>query len=194
MDEVERAEALGLTNVVIHPGSHLKEGEEWGLGMIAKSLDEVHLRTAGANAKITLEITAGQGTNLGYRFEQIASIIEQVGEDERLAVCFDTCHAFAAGYSLQTSEEYDAVWEEFDRVIGLEMLEVFHLNDSKTAFGGRVDRHEKIGKGLMGLEPFRRLVNDPRFGQIPGILETPEADGGYAADLLTLQNLLEAER
>ncbi len=190
-DELQRAEALGLSHVIAHPGSHLKEGEEWGINKIADSINEVHRRAPGLGAKIALEITAGQGTNLGYNFEQIAKMIELTRENERLSVCFDTCHAHAAGYNLLSQESYDQVWSEFDKIIGLDRLALFHLNDSKNDLGSRKDRHEKIGKGLMGLEPFRFLINDKRFKYTPAILETPEGDGGYAEDLKTLTDLVE---
>ncbi|HEB83481.1 MAG TPA: deoxyribonuclease IV [Bacteroidetes bacterium] len=190
-DEVERAEQLGLSHVVAHPGSHLKRGEEWGIETIAHSLSEVHRRLPGCGAKIALEITAGQGTNLGYRFEQIARMIELSEENERLAVCFDTCHAYSAGYDLLSAEGYEKTWEEFDRLIGLERLQVIHLNDTRKPLGSRVDRHDQIGDGLLGLEPFRRMVNDPRFTGLPGILETPQGEGGYAEDLRRLRSLIE---
>ncbi len=192
-DELERAEALRLTHVVVHPGSHLKEGEDWGVGKIAESLSELHARLPGCRAKIALEITAGQGTNLGYRFEQIARMIELSAGNGRLSVCFDTCHAWAAGYDIATAEGYDQTWDEFDRLIGLDRLEVFHFNDAKKPLGSRVDRHEHIGDGVMGLEPFRMLVNDERFRELPAILETPEGSERYAEDLTRLRALVEGD-
>jgi len=189
-DEVERAETLNITNVVAHPGSHLKKGEDWGVEEIARSLSEIHKRLPGYKTKITLEITAGQGTNLGYTFEQIARMIELAEQNERLAVCFDTCHAFASGYDITIQEDYEKTFETFDRLIGLKMLEVFHINDSQKPLGSRVDRHEQIGDGLMGIEPFRFLMNDTRFDQIPAILETPKGDKGYAEDLQRLRSLI----
>ncbi len=190
-EEVERAEKLDLSHVVVHPGSHLKEGEEWGIKKIAESLDEIHKRLPGYKSKIALEITAGQGTNLGYTFEQIAQMIELTKENERLAVCFDTCHANSAGYDLTTESSYKESWDKFDSVIGLDRLEVFHLNDTKKPLGSRVDRHDQIGDGLLGLEPFRFLVNDQRFADIPAILETPLGEEGYAEDLRRLYELVE---
>jgi len=189
-DELERAEILGLTHAVIHPGSHLGNGERWGINEIAKSLSEVHRRLPGYKAQITLEITAGQGSNLGYKFEQIAAIIDQTEENQRLAVCFDTCHAFAAGYKLTPEKTYYQTWEEFDRLIGLEKLAVIHLNDSKKESGSRVDRHEMIGDGVMGLEPFSLLLNDTRFTNLPAILETPQGQEGYPKDLKILRGLI----
>ncbi len=186
-DELERAEQLGLSHVVAHPGSHLKEGEEWGIRKIAESINEIHARLPGYKAKIALEITAGQGTNLGYTFEQIAQMIELSSEPERLAVCFDTCHAYSAGYDIL--QKYDDVFSEFDRIIGLDRLQVFHINDTKKPLGSRVDRHDQIGEGLLGLEPFRRLMNDERFAKVPAILETPEGEAKYAEDLRVLKSL-----
>jgi len=190
VDELERAELLGLTHVVQHPGSHLKQGEEWGVSEIARSLDTIHERTAGFRAKIALENTAGQGTNLGFRFEQLASIIERTKQPERLAVCYDTCHGFSAGYDIKTRSAYEATFQEFDRLIGLDRLQLFHFNDTKKPLGSRVDRHDHIGEGELGLDPFRFLLADPRFSQIPAYLETPEDDlGGYAYDLGVLRGL-----
>jgi len=178
--ELDRAEALGLKYLVTHPGAHLGAGEEAGLANVIRALDEVHSRRPKFRVKVLLEITAGQGSCLGHRFEHLASIIGQVKDPRRLGVCFDTCHAVAAGYPLVTEAEYQATLNEFDRVIGLKRIKMFHLNDSKKPLGSRVDRHEHIGKGCLGLEPFRLLLNDPRFEKTPMILETPkfDADGG----------------
>ncbi len=174
--ELERCEALDIPYLVLHPGSHMDAGEEEGLKRVARALGEVHAATRGFRARILLETTAGQGTNLGYRFEQLAWLIENTPEGERLGVCLDTCHAFAAGYELRTPEGYEATLEEFDRVIGLSRLLAVHLNDSKNGLGSRVDRHEHIGKGVLGLETFRMVVNDPRLAALPGLLETPKSD------------------
>jgi deoxyribonuclease IV len=174
VDELERCEVLGIKNLVAHPGAHVGVGELEGIKTIAKSLNEVHKACPGYHAKITLEITAGQGSNLGYRFEHIAQIMDATHESERLRVCFDTEHAFAAGYDIRTADGYDRTFSEFDEVIGLELLGAFHLNDSKKEFNSRVDRHEHIGKGHIGVEPFRRLLNDKRFWGLPMCLETPK--------------------
>jgi deoxyribonuclease-4 len=189
-DELQRAEALGLSHVVFHPGSHLKEGEEWGIKTIAKSINEIHKRTKGFTAKLALENTAGQGTNLGYTFEQLRGMIDGVKEAERLSVCFDTCHAFAAGYDLVGEEGYEKTFESFDEIIGLDLLQVIHLNDTKKEHGSRRDRHDQIGEGHLGLEPFRRLMHDSRFKDVPAILETPEGEEGYPRDLKTLRGLM----
>jgi deoxyribonuclease IV len=172
--EVERCELLGIADLVVHPGSHMGEGPKAGLARVARGLDQVHGRTAGLNVTIDLETTAGQGTNLGHQFEHLREILDQVAHPERLGVCVDTCHIFAAGYSLGTLEEYDETIDRLDRSVGLDRLRVWHLNDSCRDCGSRVDRHAGIGAGRMGLEPFRHLVNDPRFVDLPMILETPK--------------------
>src|SRR5262245_59304807 len=174
IDEMERCEILGVSNLIAHPGAHVGAGELAGIKTIAKSLDEVHKACPKFNVKVTLEITAGQGSNLGYRFEQVAAMIDATKESDRLRVCFDTEHAFAAGYDLRTKEGYERTFAEFDETIGLKMLAAFHLNDSKKKFNSRVDRHEHIGKGYIGVEAFRLLLNDRRFWGLPMCLETPK--------------------
>lgn len=174
IDELERCETLGVSHLIAHPGAHMGAGELAGIKTIARSLDEVHKACPGYKTKIALEITAGQGSNLGYRFEQIARIIDSTRESDRLRVCFDTEHAFAAGYDIRTKEGYEKTFAEFDELIGVERLAAFHLNDSKKEFNSRVDRHEHIGKGFIGVEAFRWLVNDKRFWGLPMCLETPK--------------------
>lgn len=171
-DDLERCEQLGLPGLVLHPGSHRGSGEEAGIDRIAAALDEVHTRLPGYQVQVWLEITAGQGDHLGYEFGQLRAMIDGVQAPERLGICFDTAHAFAAGYELRTREGYEATWAEFDQALGLGCLKAIHLNDSKKELGSRVDRHDHIGKGLLGLEPFRFLLNDPRFHGIPMTLET----------------------
>jgi len=189
-DEIERAAALGLTYLVTHPGAHVGAGEEVGLANVVRALDEIHRRYPDVRVKVLLELTAGQGSCLGCRFEDLAAILAQVREPKRLGVCFDTCHALAAGYPLGTEAEYQATMGAFDRVIGLKWLKLFHLNDSKKGLGSRVDRHEHIGRGHLGLEPFRRILNDPRFQKTPMILETPkEGDDGREMDPVNLEVL-----
>jgi deoxyribonuclease-4 len=172
VDDLERCERLALPGLVIHPGSHMGSGEEAGLARIAAALDEVHVRLPGYQVQVWLETTAGQGDHLGFRFEQLRAMIDGVRVPERLGICFDTAHAFAAGYELRTREGFDETWDAFDRVLGLERLRAVHLNDSKRELGSRVDRHEHIGQGLLGLEPFRFLLNDVRFRGLPMTLET----------------------
>ncbi|MGQ9586026.1 MAG: deoxyribonuclease IV [Anaerolineae bacterium] len=172
--ELERCATLGLRHLIIHPGAHMGAGEEAGLQHIAAALNEALERTSEQPVEVVLEITAGQGTGLGHRLEHLAYLMEQSVDERRLGVCFDTCHALAAGYDIRTREGYEAAFRAFDRVLGLERLRAFHLNDSKRGAGSRVDRHEHIGKGVLGLEPFRMLLNDARFRHLPMILETPK--------------------
>jgi deoxyribonuclease IV len=174
--EMRRAERLGLRYLVTHPGAHIDSGEEAGLARVARALDEVHQRCAGFRVQVLLETTAGQGSTLGHRFEHLARILGLVAEPERLGVCFDSCHVFAAGYALAPEKEYRATLRAFDRTIGLRRLRAFHVNDSLKPFGSRVDRHAHIGRGELGLEPFRLLVNDRRFRNRPMVLETPKED------------------
>jgi deoxyribonuclease IV len=174
VEEVERCSRLGITDLVLHPGAHMGEGEEAGLDRAARGLDEVSRRTSGCEVRIDLETTAGQGTCLGHRFEHLGAILDRVSRPERLGICGDTCHIFAAGYPLGTPEEYDETIDRLVRSVGLDRLRVWHLNDSCRGCGSRVDRHAAIGAGEMGLEPFRNLVNDLRFRDLPMILETPK--------------------
>jgi deoxyribonuclease-4 len=192
--EVQRAERLGLRYLVTHPGAHLDSGEEAGLARVAHALDEVHARCAGFRVRVLLETTAGQGSCLGHRFEHLARILELVADPGRLGVCFDTCHVFAAGYALWPAAEYAATMRAFDKVIGMGRLRAFHVNDSLRPCGSRVDRHAHVGRGEIGLEPFRLLVNDRRFRNRPMVLETPKEDGPEedldAMNLRTLRSLL----
>jgi deoxyribonuclease IV len=174
--ELERCEALEVPWLVLHPGSHVGAGEDAGLAQVARALGEVHAATPGFRTRILLETTAGQGTSLGCRFEHLAWLMEHTSEGERLGVCLDTCHVFAAGYELRTTTGYAATMEAFDRVIGLKRLHAIHLNDCKGNLGSRKDRHEHIGKGNIGLEGFRLVVNDSRLAGLPALLETPKGD------------------
>ncbi|MCH6545550.1 MAG: deoxyribonuclease IV [Deltaproteobacteria bacterium] len=174
IDEMESCESLAIPNLIAHPGAHMGAGEKAGIKRIARSLDQIHKACPGYQVKATLEITAGQGTTLGYRFDQIRSMIDGVKQSERLRVCFDTEHAFAAGYDIRTKEGYERTFTEFDERIGIDLLAAFHLNDSKKEFHSRVDRHEHIGKGHIGVEAFRLLMNDQRFWGLPMCLETPK--------------------
>jgi deoxyribonuclease-4 len=172
LDEMQRCEQLGLDRLNFHPGSHLKKTtEEACLTTIAESINLTLEKTTGVIAVI--ENTAGQGTNLGYRFEQLAAIIDKVEDKSRVGVCIDTCHAYTSGYDIKTEAGFKKTFEDFERIVGFQYLKGMHLNDSKKELGSRVDRHDSIGKGFIGLEAFRRIMNDPRFDDIPLILETP---------------------
>ncbi len=192
--ELQRAEQLGIPYVVVHPGSYTTSSEERGLKRVAAALDEVHTQTRGLSARCLLENTAGQGSNLGWQFEQLAAIIDLTADPDCLGVCFDTCHAFAAGYSMHTPKEFKATMRRFNQTIGLNRLVAFHLNDSNREFGSRVDRHEHIGQGRLGLEPFRHLLNDRRFRHTPMYLETPKGthngEDWDAINLRTLRSLI----
>lgn len=189
-EEIERCEALGIPYLVAHPGAHGGAGEEVGIQRMIALLDRVHDATRGFRTKVLLENTAGQGTVIGYRFEHLKAVLEGVKAPERLGVCLDTCHAFAGGYDIRTAEGYARVMDEFDRLIGLDRLRAFHLNDSKKGLGARVDRHEHIGRGEIGLEGFRALLNDPRLKDRPMVLETNKGEeGGVDLDLINLTTL-----
>jgi len=173
LDEMQRCEQLGLKYLNFHPGSHLnKIDPDHCLERIAESINLTLSRTAGITAVI--ENTAGQGTNAGYRFEHLARIIGNVQDKTRIGVCLDTCHTYSAGYDIKTFKAFENTLQEFDNIVGLNYLKAMHLNDSKKSFGSRVDRHESIGKGSLGIEPFKFIMNDPRFDHIPMVLETPD--------------------
>ncbi|MAE69701.1 MAG: deoxyribonuclease IV [Gemmatimonadetes bacterium] len=189
--EIERCSVLGIPWLVAHPGAPKEAGEAFGIERIAKGLDAAFDLVAADGAGVLLETTAGQGSNLGWRFEHLRDIIGAARREARLGVCLDTCHVFAAGYDLTTREGYDALWEEFGRVVGFDRLRAFHLNDSKKPLGSRVDRHHRIGEGHIGEEPFRWLVNDARFADITAVLETPPLDDGtasFASGLIKLRS------
>ena len=173
-EELVRADHLELPFLVLHPGAHLGAGEEAGLNKIIGSIDHVHAAIPKVKTKIALETTAGQGSCVGHQFEHLAAIISNVREPDRLVVCLDTAHVFASGYDISTEVATKKMFAEFDRTIGLDRLAALHLNDSKTARGSRVDRHEHIGKGQIGLSAFRFIMRDRRFRKIPKVLETPK--------------------
>ncbi len=175
-DELIRCARLGIDRVVIHPGSHGGDGVEAGVARVAANLDRAleMAGEAGEGVRVLLETTAGQGTGLGADFAELAGMLERSARSERLGICVDTCHIFAAGYDLRTREKYEATFAEFDRLIGIDRINFFHLNDSKKELGSRVYRHEHIGKGCIGLDGFRYLVNDPRFAGHAMTLETPK--------------------
>ncbi|MSP64980.1 MAG: deoxyribonuclease IV [Ignavibacteria bacterium] len=175
-DELERCELLGIPYLNFHPGAHVGAGEEEGLKKIIESLDIIHDKTKNFKVLSVVEVTAGQGTTLGYKFEQINKIITGVQQKNRMAVCIDTCHIFAAGYDISTEKGYEKTFKEFEEIVGLEKLVAFHVNDSKKGLASKVDRHEHIGKGEIGLLGFKLLMNDERFDHIPKILETPKEE------------------
>ncbi|MGB5895213.1 MAG: deoxyribonuclease IV [Ignavibacteriaceae bacterium] len=174
LDELERCELLEIPHLNFHPGSHLGAGEEDGIKLIAESINIVHDKTKGYKVSSMLETTAGQGTAIGYSFEHLQQIIELVEQKERMTVCLDTAHVFAAGYNIKDPKNFEKVIIEFDEIIGLERLKCFHFNDSKKELSSRVDRHENIGKGFIGLEGFSNILNHTRLKIVPKILETPK--------------------
>lgn len=187
-EEMERCEQLGLIYLNFHPGSHLnKLSPEQCLDRIAQSIDLALEKTAGVTAVI--ENTAGQGTNLGYRFEHLARIINQVFDKTRVGVCLDTCHLHGAGYDIRTPGAFEKTMDEFDRIVGVDFLKALHLNDSKKNLNSRVDRHESIGKGKLGLAPFEFIMNDARFDNMPLVLETPD-DSLWEAEIRLLYGLI----
>jgi deoxyribonuclease IV len=176
-DEIDRAEALGLLGVVLHPGCYTQGSEADGLTLIADALADLLRARRRGKAMVLLEHTAGQGTSLGATFEQLATMIEHLKGSSRIGVCLDTCHLLASGYDICSPEGYARTFKQFGRLVGFDRLKVFHLNDSKRPLGSRVDRHEHVGDGFLGIETFRRLVNDPRFRALPMLLETPKTEG-----------------
>jgi len=174
LDELKRCELLGIPHLNFHPGAHLGLGEEKGIKIIAESLNIAHANTKGYKVSSMIEATAGQGSSLGYKFEHLQKIIEFVDDKSRMTVCIDTAHIFAAGYDIRNVSNYNKVIDEFDNIVGLEKLKCMHMNDSKKPLGSKVDRHEHIGKGFIGLEGFANIMNDNRIMHIPKILETPK--------------------
>ncbi|MFC1496639.1 deoxyribonuclease IV [Candidatus Margulisiibacteriota bacterium] len=172
LDELNRCELLEIPFIVLHPGSFLDSSAEIGTKKIADSLNKLFSRTEDSKVRVALETTAGQGSSIGHTFEELQQIIDLIKAKSRIGVCFDTCHTYAAGYDLKSEAGYKEVWKHFDGIIGLDQLLAFHLNDSKKEFQSRKDRHEQIGKGFLGLESFRNLMNDKRFNKIPMVLET----------------------
>lgn len=188
-EEITRTESLDIPYLIMHPGSHVGEGVEKGLTHLTANLDRAFSRATDAGSvTVLLETTAGQGTGLGSRFEELAHVMSHSRYSNRLGVCFDTCHAFAAGYDISTEKGYRRTFDRFDAVIGLARLLFFHLNDSKKERGSRVDRHEHIGRGTIGVEGFRLLVNDPRFARHPMVLETPK-EKALQEDIVNLEVL-----
>lgn len=190
LEQIYRASRLKIPYLVTHLGAHLSAGEEAGLQLLSENLNKLLNQTVETDVMVVLETTAGQGTNLGYRFEQIKQVMDSIEQKHRIGVCVDTCHIFAAGYDIRTAKSYQATFNKFDRIIGIENLKVLHLNDSKSGFKSRIDRHEHIGRGKIGLEAFNLLINDERFKKIPMIIETPQNEEMHQMNLETLKRLI----
>jgi len=184
--EVDRCTRLGIPLLNFHPGAHMKQGVEWGIATIADSLNGVCRRFPDSPVKLVLETVAGQGSTVGRRFGEMAEIFARLEQPERFGICVDTAHVFAAGYDIATEGGWDKTWEEFDRLLGMDRLVAFHVNDSKVKLGSHVDRHALIGRGHIGPGAFIRLVTDPRTRHVPMMLETPAGDEGYAAEIAWL--------
>jgi deoxyribonuclease-4 len=190
LDEMVRAKHLGVRYLMFHPGAHMGAGEAAGLKKIAESMDWARKEFGSGDVHQILEITAGQGSVLGHSFEQLARILDLVEDQKSAGVCFDTCHAYAAGYDIKTPRGYKATFDHFGDVLGVDRLKAMHLNDSKGKQGSRLDRHEQIGKGYLGLDCFKNIMNDGRWAKIPMVLETPEGDKRYKQELKILRSLI----
>jgi deoxyribonuclease IV len=190
-DEVDRCDLLGISCLIFHPGSHLGSGEKEGLRRVADSLNWILDHRSQSATKLLIETTAGQGTNLGYKFEHLAEILCQIKGSSRMGICLDTCHLFAAGYDLRMVSAYKRTMKQLEDIVGLAQVKAIHLNDSMNELGSRVDRHENIGRGRLGLGAFHLLVNEEQFRDVPMILETPGGEDGYRRDLATLRDLLQ---
>ncbi|WP_224984403.1 deoxyribonuclease IV [Geomonas agri] len=193
-EELERCAKLGIDKVVMHPGSHNGDGEEVGIRRVCEAFDQLLAEVPQFTGKVLLENTAGQGSNLGYKFEHLKAIMTGCADPTRFGVCFDTCHAFASGYPIADRDGYRKTFDEFDALLGIDKLLAFHLNDSKKGLGCKVDRHEHIGAGTLGLEPFRFILNDPHFALVPKVIETPKGDEDEmdAVNLKLLRSLIES--
>ena len=194
VDELERAETLGLACVVIHPGSHMGSGREAGVARVVAALDEATGRTPGYRVRIALENTAGAGNVIGHRFAELGELLKRAARPERLGVCLDTCHLYAAGYDIRAARGWAAAFDECAEHVGLARVIAFHLNNARAPLGSGLDRHEHIGQGYLGLAPFRRLLNDPRFSRVPKVLETAKEPEPLAdiCNLTTLRRLRRA--
>lgn len=192
INEIIRCQSLGIKYLIFHPGAHVGQGEQVGLNIISDSLNYIIQETNDSDVILLLETTAGQGTTLGYQFEQLAYLIKNINKKNRIGICLDTCHIFAAGYDIRDEYHYQNTFEQFDKIIGLDNLKAFHLNDSKKELGSRVDRHERIGKGYIGDKAFELLMNDQRFRNLPGILEVPGGIDAFKEDILLLKNQIKS--
>jgi deoxyribonuclease-4 len=190
IEEVQRADRLKLNGLVFHPGSHLGEGEKKGIACLVKSLNQVLAKTAGSRVPLLIEVTAGQGSNLGYKFEHMRDILDGVRDRKRFGVCLDTCHMYGAGYDIKTRAAYDQTMGNLNNIIGLNNVKCIHLNDTKHELDSRKDRHDNIGKGTLGREPFKYILKDSRFDKVPKVLETPGGEEAYRKDLALLRRLV----
>lgn len=190
LEEMVRAKHLGVRYLIFHPGAHMGAGEQAGLKKIAESMNWARSEFGSGDVQLLLEITSGQGTVLGYSFEQIAKIISYLDDQKNAGVCFDTAHAYGAGYDVRTRSGYEKTFDRFDEVVGLGYLKAMHINDSKVKLGSRLDRHEQIGKGFIGLEGFENFMNDDRWKDVPMVLETPQGDKMYKKELKMLRSLV----
>lgn len=190
LDEMQRAKLLGARYLIFHPGAHVGSGEQSGIKAIAASLNWVRNEFGSSDVTPLFETTAGQGSVLGHSFEQLAKMIDLLEDQKGVGVCFDTCHAYAAGYDVRTPKGYERTFDMFDDVIGLDRLKAMHINDSKGKLGSRLDRHEQIGEGHIGVDGFRNLMNDERFRDVPMVLETPGGEKEYARELKLLRSLV----
>jgi deoxyribonuclease-4 len=193
-DELARCELLGIPYLVLHPGSHMGKGVEWGVQRVAEAFDRIHEKQPGLRVMTLLEHTAGQGNHLGHLFEELAQMRALIGEKKRIGICLDSCHLLAAGYDIRKPDTYADVFKRFDDTVGIEQIKAWHLNDSKTALGSRVDRHDHIGKGKIGRAGFKNIMNDPRWRELPGLLETPKGPDMKEdkVNLRVLRKLIEA--
>ncbi len=193
LDEMMRARILGIRYLVFHPGAHVGSGEQAGLGRIAESLNWARAEFGSSNVELLLEITAGQGSVLGHSFEQLATVIDMLDEPKSAGICFDTCHAYAAGYDVRSPKGYEKTMDQLENTLGFERLKAVHLNDSKGKLGSRLDRHDGIGKGHIGVDGFKNVMNDQRLEGVPMVLETPNGEKRYADELKTLRALVKKD-
>ncbi len=193
LDEMMRARILGIRYLVFHPGAHVGSGEQAGLGRIAESLNWARAEFGSSNVELLLEITAGQGSVLGHSFEQLATVIDMLDEPKSAGICFDTCHAYAAGYDVRSPKGYEKTMDQLEDTLGFERLKAVHLNDSKGKLGSRLDRHDGIGKGHIGVDGFKNVMNDQRLEGVPMVLETPNGEKRYADELKTLRALVKKD-
>lgn len=190
LEEIVRAKHLGVRSLIFHPGAHMGSGEQTGIKRIAESMNWARSEFGSGDVQLCLELTSGQGSVLGHSFEQIAKIIDLLDDQKSAGVCFDTAHAYGAGYDVKTKKGYEKTFDHFDEVVGLEYIKAMHINDSKVKLGSGIDRHEQIGKGFIGVEGFRNFVNDDRWKDVPMVLETPMGDKMYKKELKLLRSLI----